>query len=99
MKKPRDLDAELLALQQRAKALKGRRVTQFGELVIATGADKLDLEVLAGALLAAAKAEASAREGWRGAGARFFRGQADAQPKPAGGSQRGQANGGGAPPA
>ena len=33
MKKPRDLDAELQALQQRAKALKGRRVTQFGELV------------------------------------------------------------------
>ena len=49
MKKPRDLDAELQALQQRAKALKGRRVTQFGELVIATGADHLSIEELAGA--------------------------------------------------
>lgn len=99
MKKPRDLDAELLALQQRAKALKGRRVTQFGELVIATGADRLDLDVLAGALLAAAKAEASAREAWRGAGARFFQGQAGARPKPAGGGDRGKAHGGGGAPA
>jgi hypothetical protein len=99
MKKPRDLDAELQALQQRAKALKGRRVTQFGELVIATGADHLAIEELAGALAAAAKADASAREAWRRAGASFFQGQT----RTGGGAQRGgerrTANGGGSPPA
>ncbi len=84
MKKPRDLDAELLALQQRAKALKGKRVTQFGELVIATGADKLTVEELAGALVAAGKADADAREGWRRAGVSFFHGQA----RPGGGAER-----------
>ena len=73
MRKPRDLDAELQALAQRAKALKSRRVTQFGELVISTGADQLDPEVLAGALLAAARASPSEREGWRTAGAAAFR--------------------------
>ncbi|MCR5877293.1 conjugal transfer protein TraD [Phenylobacterium sp. J367] len=98
MKKPRDLDAELQALQQRAKALKGRRVTQFGELVIASGADKLDMEILAGALLAAGKADASTREGWRRAGAAFFQGQARSQPKSAGGGERRAADGGGAAP-
>ena len=98
MKKPRDLDAELQALQQRAKALKGRRVSQFGELVIATGADRLDMEILAGALLAAAKADAGAREGWRRAGASFFQGQARAAPKSAGGGERRAPDGGGASP-
>jgi len=98
MKKPRDLDAELAALQQRAKALKGRRVTQFGELVTATGADKLDAEVLAGALLAAAKADASTREAWRRAGASFFQGQAGPGPKAADGDEHRAANRGGPPP-
>jgi hypothetical protein len=98
MKKPRDLDAELQALQQRAKALKGRRVTQFGELVIATGADRLDMDVLAGALLAAAKADASARDGWRRAGAGFFQGQARSQPKSANSGERRAPDGGGAAP-
>jgi hypothetical protein len=76
MKKPRDLDAELEALQRRAKALKGRRVSQLGELVIATGADRLEAEVLAGALIAAAKADATTREAWRRAGVGLFQGQA-----------------------
>lgn len=98
MKKPRDLDAELQALQQRAKALKGRRVTQFGELVTATGADKLEAEVLAGALLAAAKADAATREGWRRAGASFFQGQAGAGAKAADGRGGRAADGGGASP-
>jgi len=97
MKKPRDLDAELQALQQRAKALKGRRVTQFGELVIATGADKLETEVLAGALLAAAKADASTREGWRRSGASFFQGQARVAPQPASRGEGRSTDGGGAP--
>jgi hypothetical protein len=98
MKKPRDLDAELAALQQRAKALKGRRVTQFGELVTATGADKLEAEVLAGALLAAARADAPTREAWRRAGASFFQGQAGSRPKAAAGAERRPADGGGAAP-
>ena len=36
MRKPRDIDAELAALAGRATALKARRVTQLGELVIAS---------------------------------------------------------------
>jgi DNA-binding protein H-NS len=98
MKKPRDLDAELQALQQRAKALKGKRVTQFGELVIATGADHLAIEELAGALTAAAKADAATREAWRRTGAGFFQGQTGG----GGGARRGgegrAADRGGAPP-
>lgn len=88
MKKPRDLDAELAALQQRAKALKGRRVSQFGELVTATGADRLETEVLAGALLAAVKADSGTREAWRRAGAAFFQGQAGPGPKAGSGAER-----------
>lgn len=98
MKKPRDLDAELQALQQRAKALKGKRVTQFGELVIATGADRLDMEVLAGALITAAKADSATQGSWRRVGAGFFQGQAGAAPKPANGGQRRAPDGGGASP-
>lgn len=73
MRKPRDIDSELQALEAKAKALKERRVRQLGELVIATGADALDAEILAGALLgAAATADANMTEGWRKAGAAFF---------------------------
>ena len=48
MRKPRDIDSELKALAERAKQLKERRIQQLGELVIATGADALDAETLAG---------------------------------------------------
>lgn len=96
MKKPRDLDAELEALQRRAKALKGRRITQFGELVTATGADALPIEALAGALLAAAKADAATREVWRKAGQGFFQRQAGAARAAAGGGAQPSANGDGA---
>lgn len=73
MRKPRDIDSELKALEAKAKTLKERRVRQLGELVIATGADTLDAEMLAGALLGAvATKDASAKEGWRKAGAGFF---------------------------
>ena len=74
MRKPRDYDTELKALDDRAKQLKERRVRQLGELVIATGADALAVEELAGALLtAAAISDAVTKEGWRKAGAAFFR--------------------------
>ena len=76
MRKPRDFDSELKALEAKAKTLKERRVRQFGELVLATGADALDADVLAGALLGAIAAkDASMKEGWRKAGASFFRGK------------------------
>jgi hypothetical protein len=98
MRKPRDLDAELEALQRRAKALKGRRVSQLGELVIATGADHLAIEELAGALAAAGKADAATREAWRRSGASFFQGQSRTGGGPRGGGQRRAADGRGAAP-
>jgi type II secretory pathway component PulK len=74
MRKPRDYDSELKALADKAKAIKERRVRQLGELVAATGADALDADLLAGALLdAVASKDAATREGWRKAGAAFFR--------------------------
>ncbi|GGJ65956.1 conjugal transfer protein TraD [Sphingopyxis bauzanensis] len=73
MRKPRDIDSELKALEAKAKTLKERRVRQLGELVIATGADALDAELLTGALLGAvATKDANAKEDWRKAGASFF---------------------------
>ncbi len=73
MRKPRDIDSELKALEAKAKTLKERRVRQLGELVIATGADALDADMLAGALLGAvATKDTNAKEGWRKAGAGFF---------------------------
>ncbi|GAO40609.1 hypothetical protein SCH01S_49_00230 [Sphingomonas changbaiensis NBRC 104936] len=73
MRKPRDYDAELKALNERAAQIKSRRLQQLSELVIAAGADALPLETLAGALVAAAKEkDAATKEGWRKAGAAFF---------------------------
>lgn len=73
MRKPLDIDTELKALADKAKRLKERRVRQLGELVIATGADALDADVLAGALLGAATMkDANAKEAWRKVGAGFF---------------------------
>ena len=74
MRKPRDIDAELRALSDKAKGLKAKRVLQLGELVALTGADALDLETLAGALIAAVTGAKSAeqKEAWRSEGAAFF---------------------------
>jgi len=73
MRKPKDYDAELKALDERAQQLKSRKLQQLGELVIATGADNLPVEVLAGALLSATTSKDTAeREGWRARGAAFF---------------------------
>ncbi|WP_067738095.1 conjugal transfer protein TraD [Novosphingobium naphthalenivorans] len=77
MRKPRDFDSELKALADKAKQLKDRRIRQLGELVVATGADALDADVLAGALLDAAGMKDTARkEAWRKSGAGFFLGKA-----------------------
>ncbi len=73
MRKPRDIDAELKALAEKAKLLKERRVQQLGELVIATGADPIDAETLAGALLVIAETKDPAKLGaWRKRGEAFF---------------------------
>jgi DNA-binding protein H-NS len=77
MRKPRDFDAELKALGEKARDLKSRKVQQFGELVIATGADTLSADELAGALIALAETkEAGKREAWARRGAAFFQGRA-----------------------
>jgi hypothetical protein len=77
MRKPIDLDAQIKALQDKAKSLKERQKSQLGELVLATGADALSPEALAGVLLAAvgqAKDQPEAVARWTERGAAFFRG-------------------------
>jgi GH43 family beta-xylosidase len=68
------LDAELKTLEDKTKMLKDRKVKQLGELVIATGADASDIEMLAGALLDLRELEDQVQaERWRKRGAAFFR--------------------------
>ncbi len=77
MRKPRDFDAELKALEDKAKELRNRKVQQLGELVIATGADALTPDELAGALIVLAETkDAGKREAWAKRGAAFFHGRA-----------------------
>ncbi|OYW99291.1 MAG: conjugal transfer protein TraD [Caulobacter vibrioides] len=88
MRKPRDFDAELKSLEDKAKTVKARKVRQLGELVIATGADALDIDTLAGGLLDLVDAGSAARrEGWKKRGAGFFRGRTDGAAPSAGGDQ------------
>jgi Conjugal transfer protein TraD len=76
MRKPRDFDAELKALEDKARDLKIRKVQQLGELVISTGADALSAEELAGALIVLAETkDAGRREDWAKRGAAFFQGR------------------------
>jgi GH43 family beta-xylosidase len=76
MRKPRDIDAELKALAEKTKQLKERRVLQLGELVIGTGADMIDAETLAGALLVIAETNDPAKkQSWRKRGEAFFQGE------------------------
>ena len=76
MRKVRDFDAELKALNDRAKQLRARKIQQFGELIEATDADALHPDLLAGALLGAvAEKEATTRAAWSARGAEFFREQ------------------------
>ncbi|MDA8350901.1 MAG: conjugal transfer protein TraD, partial [Pseudomonadota bacterium] len=65
MRKPRDFDAELKSLEDKARDLKSRKVQQLGELVISTGADALSADELAGALIVLAETkDAGKREAW-----------------------------------
>ncbi|WP_373886148.1 conjugal transfer protein TraD [Sphingobium sp. CFD-1] len=76
MRKPRDYDADLKALEDKAKELKTRKVLGLGELVIATGADNLTADELAGALIVLAETtDAGKREAWATRGAAFFQGK------------------------
>ena len=80
MRKPRDYDAELKALDERVASLKVAKLKQLGELVIAARADVLPIEILAGALLAAAtETDKGVREGWRRTGVGFFQRTCKAQ--------------------
>jgi DNA-binding protein H-NS len=77
MRKPRDFDSALRALTDKTKALKETKRRQLGELIMATGADRLDMEILAGGLLAIVAATDSVqKDQWRNEGAAFFRGRA-----------------------
>jgi DNA-binding protein H-NS len=74
MRKPRDYDAELRALEDKARELRARKVHELGELVIATGADALAPEQLAGALIVLAETtDPGKREAWAKRGAAMFR--------------------------
>lgn len=76
MRKPRDFDAELKALNEKAAQLKARKVQQFGELVIATGADTLSIEELTGSLVTiVATNDPQKREAWATKGQAFFQGK------------------------
>jgi conjugative transfer protein TraD len=76
MRKPRDFDGELRALQDKARDLKSRKVQQLGELIIATGVDALSADELAGALIVLAETKDSGkREAWAKRGAAFFQGR------------------------
>jgi hypothetical protein len=74
MRKLRDYDEELKALEDKARELKTRKVQQLGELVIATRADALTVDELAGALVALVETkDAGKKEAWAKRGAAFFR--------------------------
>jgi hypothetical protein len=73
MRKLRDYDGELKALQDKARDLKSQKVQKLGKLVIATGADHLSADELAGALIVLAEMkDAGKREAWAKRGAAFF---------------------------
>ncbi|WP_374595179.1 conjugal transfer protein TraD [Sphingosinicella sp.] len=73
MRRPRDYDAEMKALADKAKALQDRKLRELGQLVIATGADTLGADVLAGVLVkAVTTTDMVQKEEWRTAGAAFF---------------------------
>ena len=106
-RKPRDFDAELQALMDKAKRVKSQKTVQLGELVQVTGADSLPVEALAGVLLAAVEQsrkqpEAVAR--WTERGQGFFlaggkRGRKSRSNASAGEPAPGTAGNGGTPPA
>jgi hypothetical protein len=73
MRAIRDYDADLKALADKARKIKERHIRQLGELVIATGANVLAADELAGLLLGDVEVkEAGKREVWAKRGQEFF---------------------------
>lgn len=100
MRKPRDFDTALQALTDKTKALKENKRRQLGELIVATGADALDMETLAGGLLAMVEnKDATQKENWCKQGAAFFREARQSTGRPRGGTERAQAGDSGRSPA
>jgi hypothetical protein len=74
MRRPKDFDAQLKTLAEKAKTLKDNKLHRLGELVVATGADTIDMETLAGGLLAmTATKDPAQRTAWKKAGEEMFR--------------------------
>lgn len=74
-RKPRDYDAELQALMEKAKKVKNQKTVQLGELVQIVGADALSFEMLAGVLIEAvehAKGHPEKAARWTNAGKAFL---------------------------
>ena len=89
MRKPRDFDSALRALTDKTKVLRENKRRQLGELIVATGADALDIEVLAGGLLTMVGAnDAVQTESWRKRGAAFFRKTARPSARKSGGDPK-----------
>ena len=90
MRKPRDFDSALRALTDKTKALKENKRRQLGDLIVATGADALDMETLAGGLLTMVSTDdAVQKESWRKRGAAFFRRPAHQSARKSRGDTRG----------
>jgi hypothetical protein len=100
MRKPRDFDSALRALTDKTKSLKETKRRQLGDLIMATGADGLDIETLAGGLLAMVQSmDTVQKENWRKHGAAFFRSKASPpQDRDRGNAKRSEADGGGKAP-
>jgi len=80
MRKPRDFDSALKTLTDKAKALQQTKRRQLGELIVATGADAIDIETLAGGLLAVVQTrDAAQKQIWRKLGEEFFRKEKSAE--------------------
>ena len=78
MRKPRDFKAELESLRTRENELRAAHQRQLVELLERTGADQLEPELLAGALLGLVEAERAdaahpQRAAWWQRGEAFFR--------------------------
>ena len=102
MRKPKDYDAELKVLDEKAKQLRQRKTMQHGELVAATGADALDPDLLAGGMLElVALDDTQRKEELRARGAEFFRPKRRRTPRATGSNTKGSAkrDGGTASPA
>ena len=102
-RKPRDFDAELQALMDKAKKVKSQKTVQLGELVQVTGADALPIEALAGVLLAAveqSKKQPEAVARWTERGQAIFQqGGRRGKKAAADDAARGTGSNGGAAPA